>query len=96
MSRKGNPYNNAFVESFIKTLKYEEVYLKDYETPRQARQSLADYIQFYNYQRLHQSLDYLTPAEVYFNSHLLTIIPTKGAKTSLTITDPLSWQLGAL
>ena len=90
MDGKGRAIDNIFTERLWRTIKYEEVYLKDYETPRQARQSLTDYIQFYNYQRLHQSLDYLTPAEVYFNSHLLTIIPTKGVKTSLTITDPLS------
>jgi putative transposase len=90
MDGKGRAIDNIFTERLWRTLKYEEVYLKDYETPRQARRSLTDYIQFYNYQRLHQSLDYLTPAELYFNSHLLTIIPAKGEKTSLTITDSLS------
>ena len=90
MDGKGRALDNIFTERLWRTIKYEEVYLKDYETPRQARRSLADYIQFYNYQRLHQSLDYQTPAEVYCNSHLLTVIPTKGVKTSLTITDPLS------
>lgn len=90
MDGKGRAIDNIFTERLWRTIKYEEVYLKDYETPRQARQSLADYIQFYNYQRLHQSLDYLTPAEVYFNNHLLTIIPAKGEKTSLSIADLLS------
>ena len=90
MDGKGRALDNIFTERLWRTIKYEEVYLKDYETPRLARQSLTDYLQFYNYQRLHQSLDYLTPAEVYFNNHLLTIIPTKGEKTSLSITDPLS------
>jgi len=90
MDGKGRAIDNIFTERLWRTIKYEEVYLKDYATPRQARRSLVDYIQFYNYRRLHQSLDYLTPAEVYSNSHLLTITPAKGAKTSLTITDPLS------
>jgi putative transposase len=42
-----------------------DVYLQDYGTPRQARRGLTDYLQFYNQERLHQSLDYRTPAEVY-------------------------------
>ena len=90
MDGKGRALDNIFTERLWRTIKYEEVYLKDYETPRQARRSLTDYIQFYNYQRLHQSLDYQTPAEIYCNSHLLTVIPTEGVKTSLTITDSLS------
>ncbi|MBA2677346.1 MAG: transposase [Ktedonobacteraceae bacterium] len=49
-----------------RTSKYEEVYLKQYESPRQARQELAAYLRFYNEQRIHQSLEYQTPAEVYF------------------------------
>jgi putative transposase len=49
-----------------RTIKYEEVYLKDYASPREAREELRDYLRFYNEQRLHQALDYQTPAEVYF------------------------------
>ena len=49
-----------------RTIKYEEVYIKDYTSPREARESLRDYLCFYNEQRLHQALDYRTPAEVYF------------------------------
>ncbi|MBA2288384.1 MAG: transposase [Ktedonobacteraceae bacterium] len=49
-----------------RTIKYEEVSLKDYATPREARQSLAEYLRFYNERRLHQSLEYHTPAEVSF------------------------------
>jgi len=90
MDGKGRAIDNIFTERLWRSIKYEEVYLKDYQSPRQARQSLAEYVQFYNYRRLHQSLDYRTPAEVYFDSHLLTIIPEKGAKTSLSIADPLS------
>ena len=47
-------------------MKYEEVYLKDYNTPREAIQGLEAYFAFYNGQRLHQSLNYQTPASVYF------------------------------
>jgi len=55
------------VERLWRTIKYEEVYLHDYETPRQARQNLMRYLVFYNEVRLHQALDYRTPAEVYFS-----------------------------
>jgi putative transposase len=47
-------------------MKYEEVYVKDYAGPRQAREERKDYPRFYNEERVHQSLDYRTPAEVYF------------------------------
>ena len=49
-----------------RTITYEEVYLKEYASPREAREGLRDYLRFYNEQRLHQALDYQTPAEVSF------------------------------
>jgi len=62
MSRKGNPYDNAFVESFIKTLKYEEVYLKEYDTFNEAYQNIEKFIEeVYNKKRLHSSLGYRSP-----------------------------------
>jgi transposase InsO family protein len=64
MSRRGNPYDNARAESFIKTLKYEEVYLNDYETMSQARTDIGHFLEaVYNQQRLHSALGYLSPAE---------------------------------
>ncbi len=45
--------------------KYEEIYLHDYATPREARRAIAAYIAFYNHERRHQSLDYATPVSVY-------------------------------
>jgi putative transposase len=65
MDGKGRAIDNIFTERFWRSLKYEEVYLHDYESPRQARHGLATYLSFYNQKRLHQSLDYQTPAEVY-------------------------------
>jgi putative transposase len=50
-----------------RTIKYEEIYLKDYLSPRDARHELASYLRWYNHQRLHQSLEYRTPAETYFS-----------------------------
>jgi len=50
-----------------RTVKYEEVYIHDYASPREARQALTRYFAFYNQERPHQALDYQTPAEVYFH-----------------------------
>ena len=66
MHSKGRALDNIFTERLWRTIKYEEVYIKDYATPREAREGLREYLRFYNEQRLHQSLDYRTPAEVYF------------------------------
>lgn len=66
MDGRGRCMDNIFTERFWRTLKYEEVYLKDYATPREARQSIDEYIRLYNQDRMHSSLDDLTPAEVYF------------------------------
>jgi putative transposase len=64
MSRKGNPYDNAVAESFMKTLKYEEVYRDDYRNLAEARASIERFLeQVYNERRLHSALDYRPPAE---------------------------------
>ena len=62
MSRKGNPYDNAFAESFIKTLKIEEVYLNEYETFEDAYRNIWRFIEkVHKQKRLHLSLDYRSP-----------------------------------
>ena len=64
MSRKGNPYDNAFAESFMKTLKYEEVYLNEYETFKDALKNIERFIEeVYNQKRLHSSIGYIPPVE---------------------------------
>ncbi len=64
MSRKGNPYDNAKAESFFKTLKTEEVYLKEYRTIKEADAQIGCFIEdVYNEKRLHSSLGYLPPVE---------------------------------
>ena len=62
----GRALDTIFTERMSRTIKYEEVYIKDYATPREAREGLRDYLRFYNEGQLHQALDYRTPAEVYF------------------------------
>jgi putative transposase len=63
MSRTGNPYDNAKAESFMKTLKCEEVYLKTYRDREEVRTSIAHFIEeVYNRKRLHSSLSYVPPA----------------------------------
>ncbi len=66
MDGKGRALDNIFTERLWRTVKYEEVYLHDYAHRREARQHLVQYFDFYNYRRLHQALNYLTPAQVYF------------------------------
>jgi len=64
MSAKGNPYDNAFAERFMKTLKYEEVYLWNYETILDVQENIPKFIEeIYNEQRIHSKLGYLTPSE---------------------------------
>jgi putative transposase len=64
-SAKGNPYHNAFAESFMKTLKQEEVYLANYETYLDVLENLPSFIEeVYNEKRVHSGIDYLTPSEL--------------------------------
>jgi putative transposase len=70
MDGRGRALDNVFVERLWRTVKYEEVYLKDDETPREAIEGLATFFVRYNERRQHQSLGYRTPAAVYFNSYL--------------------------
>lgn len=66
MDHRGRCFDNIFTERLWRTFKYEEVYLKDYMTILEAINSIDTYFQKYNYERLHEALDYKTPAEVYF------------------------------
>jgi putative transposase len=65
MDGRGRCFDNIFIERLWRSLKYEEVYLKDYASVAEARAGIAGYFQFYNHERLHQSLDYRTPAAIY-------------------------------
>jgi putative transposase len=64
MSRRGNPYDNAKAERFMRTLKYEEVYLFEYETMTEARGRISHFLEeVYNQKRLHSAIGYVPPAE---------------------------------
>lgn len=65
MDHRGRAYDNIFVERLWRTVKYEDVYLKNYERPIDARVGLNEYLYYYNNARYHSSLNYRTPAEVY-------------------------------
>jgi putative transposase len=65
MDSKGRALDNIRCERFWRSVKYEEVYLREYETVEEARGAIKEYILFYNHERIHQSLDYFTPYEVY-------------------------------
>ena len=65
MDGRGRYVDNIFTERLWRSVKYEEVYLTDYETPREARAGLASYLHFYNERRPHQALGNLTPAAVH-------------------------------
>jgi putative transposase len=68
MDGRGRAFDNIFVERFWRTVKYEEVYLKDYRNVAEAHHGLGNYLPFYNDERMHQALEYRTPRDVYFAS----------------------------
>lgn len=68
MNSKGRCLDNVFVERLWRSLKYEEVYLKDYQSVMEAESSIDQYFKFYNHERFHQSLNYKTPKEIHFES----------------------------
>jgi putative transposase len=68
MDHRGRAHDNIFIERLWRTVKYENVYLMGYETPRDARSGIGEYLRYYNRQRPHQSLKYRTPEEVYYSA----------------------------
>jgi putative transposase len=66
MDGKGRFMDNIFIERLWRSLKYEEIYLKEYSTVKELSQELKTYFEFYNFERPHQSLNKMTPAEVYW------------------------------
>ena len=77
MDGRGRYVDNIFTERLWRSVKYEEVYLSEYESPRDARRGLTRYLSFYNEERPHQALGYRTPAQVY------RAVPQAGGKSFL-------------
>ena len=75
MDGKGRWIDNVFIERFWRSLKYEEVYLHGYEDLRQARSGIERYLRYYNHRRNHQSLNGLTPEQVYHHPTADTLVP---------------------
>lgn len=66
MDGKGRWADNIPIERWFRTLKYDEVYLNEYKNIKEARQRIGEFIHNYNFVKLHSSIDYLPPAEVYY------------------------------
>ncbi len=90
MDGKGRVFDNIFVERLWRTVKVENVYLHDYETPAEARLGLGRYFEFYNFDRPHQALGYRTPAEVYGDAGASPVALRAPCETpaSKTVTNP--------
>ena len=71
MDGKGRAIDNVFVERLWRSLKYEFVYLREFESVQELYQRLFEYFEFYNNERLHQALDYAVPASVYTGTNLM-------------------------
>jgi len=85
MDGRGRAHDNIFTERLWRTIKYEEVYLHEYASPKEAYHQLADYIRFYNFERPHQALEYLTPAQVYHVSpQIVPVVHSLPTLTNLT------------
>lgn len=69
MDGKGRAFDNIMIERLWRSVKYDEVYLNDYQTVLEAVAGIGNYFSLYNHERLHQSLAYCTPAEVYFGQN---------------------------
>lgn len=72
MDHRGRAYDNIFIERLWRTVKYENVYLKEYSTPKEAKVGIKKFLEYYNTQRLHSSLGNRTPEEVYLGKYGFT------------------------
>jgi putative transposase len=85
MDGRGRARDNIFTERLWRTLKYEEVYLHDYASPKEAYHQLTYYIRFYNFERPHQALEYRTPAQLYgVQPQIIPVVHSISTLTNLT------------
>lgn len=71
MDGKGRALDNVFIERFWRSLKQEKIYMIILNTVKEAKNAITDYINFYNEKRMHQSLEYFTPEQVYFRKNII-------------------------
>ena len=93
MDGRGRVFDNIFIERLWRTLKYEEVYLKDYTDVWDAEENIGAYLKFYNTERHHSALGYKTPEEVYIKKRKVTSkvdMPANVEETKLKNTSILS------
>jgi len=86
MDGRGRVFDNIFIERLWRTLKYEEVYLKDYADVWEAEDNIGNYFEFYNTERSHSALGYKTPEEVYLKKRDVTSkinMPAESEETKL-------------
>ena len=94
MSRPANPYDNASCESFMKTLKREEIYANQYDNLEHLRANIEEFIErYYNRQRLHSALDYRSPEEFEQDSGTKNSADSLGATVEFVVNNRTSWQL---
>ena len=67
MNSKGRSIDNIAIERFFRTLKYENIYITDYQSIKELKADISKYIDFYNFNRFHSSLGYQKPMNVYLN-----------------------------
>ena len=96
MDGKGRYTDNIFVERLWRSIKYEEVYLKAYQTVAEARAGIKAYLEFYNQQRPHQALGYRTPAEVYLSEQEEKDAVDNGAGLTPEVMIPKSTERDSL
>jgi putative transposase len=85
MDGRGRAMDNIFTERLWRTVKYEEVYLHEYASPKEAHQQIANYIHFYNFERIHQALEYRTPVKAHgaCKPHALAVHSTLTNRSTL-------------
>ena len=79
----GRCIDNVRIERFWRTIKYEDVHLKQYQTIKEARKGIGEFISHYNYQRPHQALNYERPADIYFAGKEIGALPSQQYKEAL-------------
>jgi putative transposase len=93
MDGRGRVFDNIFIERLWRSVKYEEVYLHDYQTVAEARGGLGRYFEFYNNERLHQALSYSTPLEIYKSMGEGEVLNETGLAEGSGLRPPLSAKI---